>query len=657
MQKYKNNFQDDAGNAIVGASVYVYDVGTTNAATIYEDDETTTKSNPLTTDSNGQYMFKANDGDYDIKHVKSGVDTVWFYDVQFLDRAGVKNSLAALTGTQFDFIQDATPTATASGEWWLKTDSGGVYLSSAAGTGNWDLQYTHVLLTNSGYLLNQGDRINGGNYSYQDQSLLGLLPFQYLKGDGSSAYVQVSDNDSFDVGTQDFGFDIYCIPPTAGTDECLFSKRTTGAGYYAQYNADGTFQLGFDDSSGVLTLDTTTVLNPNVVNGISVDCDRSGNATVHINGVKDTTEVDISSDLLTLSNAIDLYFMRTAAGADYYNGSLILVRFWNRTRTTAELERYSHSSLMAIDPADEGGSNVAQNVSSCVNSSYTAFSGASATGFTFESDGVGVQRCGTADEIECIAGKKVQVYFDLSGAGVAPFYNLKRSIGGTLIANAQTSSIGGNFFSFTPTETTTAVLEFTSTDGNAFSGSVSNLNINAEGCTARYKPQDIIDGFWKDSSGNDNNGAITGGEIVNKSEQLVEESGTWTASVLLGGASTGIVIGAQECTYKKIGSVVHAFAYIVFDKGGTSTGSLSIAGLPYTAKNNTLIDYQCTVRAERIGAAGEITLAEVDDNTTTINFFQKPLSTAAGSNTDDTDIVATGTDAIIEINVTYETEE
>ena len=139
MQKFLSNFQDRYGNGIPGATITVYDVGTEDPAFIYEDDETTEKSGSrgiTTTDLNGQFSFKAADGDYDIKHEKSGYETKYFRDVQFLDRAGVKSSLASFSGVSYDFIQDAIPTATAADEWWLETDTGSVYKSTASGTGS-----------------------------------------------------------------------------------------------------------------------------------------------------------------------------------------------------------------------------------------------------------------------------------------------------------------------------------------------------------------------------------------------------------------------------------------------------------------------------------------------------------------------------------------
>jgi hypothetical protein len=69
-------FQTVSGRTqpVSGALVYVYETGTTTLATIYEDDGTTAQTNPITTDSNGNYEFRADDDVYDIRITYSGFD-------------------------------------------------------------------------------------------------------------------------------------------------------------------------------------------------------------------------------------------------------------------------------------------------------------------------------------------------------------------------------------------------------------------------------------------------------------------------------------------------------------------------------------------------------------------------------------------------------
>lgn len=69
MQRYSDVVLITDGSrlrAVGGASVYVYLAGTSTLATLYEDNETSTKANPITASGEGEYAFKAANGTYDI---------------------------------------------------------------------------------------------------------------------------------------------------------------------------------------------------------------------------------------------------------------------------------------------------------------------------------------------------------------------------------------------------------------------------------------------------------------------------------------------------------------------------------------------------------------------------------------------------------------
>jgi len=89
MQKYHNVVQSTTGDIITTATITVYLANTGTPATLYQDDEAATYSNPFTSadanyDSNGAFFFKAANSVLDIKIVNGG-DTTWIYDVSFLD--------------------------------------------------------------------------------------------------------------------------------------------------------------------------------------------------------------------------------------------------------------------------------------------------------------------------------------------------------------------------------------------------------------------------------------------------------------------------------------------------------------------------------------------------------------------------------------------
>ena len=64
------------------------------------------------------------------------------------------------------------------------------------------------------------------------------------------------------------------------------------------------------------------------------------------------------------------------------------------------------------------------------------------------------------------------------------------------------------------------------------------------------------------------------------------EKGIWTASLAFGGGSIGMTYQAQVCYYTKIGDIVVIGGLIILTAKGSSTGSATITGLPYTAGAN-----------------------------------------------------------------------
>lgn len=83
MAHHRGVARDEYGNSISGASVTVYDVGTTTASTIYSEGTlTTAEDNPLTTGDDGVYEFFCNPGTYDITITKAGYTTTTLSDVE-----------------------------------------------------------------------------------------------------------------------------------------------------------------------------------------------------------------------------------------------------------------------------------------------------------------------------------------------------------------------------------------------------------------------------------------------------------------------------------------------------------------------------------------------------------------------------------------------
>jgi hypothetical protein len=67
MIPYEDVVQQRDGDVVAGATVTIYDTGTTDLVTIYSDDGITPKTNPMTTDADGTYSFWTAAGTYDIR--------------------------------------------------------------------------------------------------------------------------------------------------------------------------------------------------------------------------------------------------------------------------------------------------------------------------------------------------------------------------------------------------------------------------------------------------------------------------------------------------------------------------------------------------------------------------------------------------------------
>jgi hypothetical protein len=62
-------------------------------------------------------------------------------------------------------------------------------------------------------------------------------------------------------------------------------------------------------------------------------------------------------------------------------------------------------------------------------------------------------------------------------------------------------------------------------------------------------------------------------------------SGTFTPGVAFGGASVGVTYTSTEGTYTKIGNVCFFELTIIMSNKGSSTGNMTITGLPFTSTN------------------------------------------------------------------------
>ena len=109
MQKYQNSIQDVHGNAVAGALITVYIYGTLTPATIYSDNGLTViPSSQVTTDSDGQFYFYADNGRYTLSVVATGFAQEQFSDVSLFDQADAGIASVKDYGAVGDGVTDDT---------------------------------------------------------------------------------------------------------------------------------------------------------------------------------------------------------------------------------------------------------------------------------------------------------------------------------------------------------------------------------------------------------------------------------------------------------------------------------------------------------------------------------------------------------------------
>jgi hypothetical protein len=115
------------------------------------------------------------------------------------------------------------------------------------------------------------------------------------------------------------------------------------------------------------------------------------------------------------------------------------------------------------------------------------------------------------------------------------------------------------------------------------------------------------------------------------------EEGTFTSGIAFGGGTTGITYGAQYGFYTRIGRQVYVNGYVALTNKGSSTGTATITGLPFTSKNapgnygpGSLVTYD-------VSFSGQI-FASVTTNAATATFYQSTLL-GVRTNVDNTNFV------------------
>lgn len=127
------------------------------------------------------------------------------------------------------------------------------------------------------------------------------------------------------------------------------------------------------------------------------------------------------------------------------------------------------------------------------------------------------------------------------------------------------------------------------------------------------------------------------------------EEGTWTPVLKFGAGTTGITYSVQNGYYRKIGGFVSCRAFISLTSKGSSTGTATLTGLPFTSINQTNGTAPASTWFQNITYTGSL-YAYVPQNDTVINIQQM---TEAGTLTNKDDTSFSNTSGIM-INLNYE---
>ncbi len=230
-----------------------------------------------------------------------------------------------------------------------------------------------------------------------------------------------------------------------------------------------------------------------------------------------------------------------------------------------------------------------QNVSNCVNGTYTTFGSATPTGFNATSNGGANHYAGTADEIVLVSGQKYVVTFDLVlNSGTAPDFDLAASLfaQAASVEGSQTSSPGSNVFKFTCNRTATGVVGFINWT-TATNYEITNLSVTTGNVFESQGAVVDTGNFALHADANDTptSAALAQINLIVENGETYRLSGDWRHIGIGGlwrldveGAFTGRSIGNSDTTFEEFVEyfvAVGASANIRFlESSGTNNGGV-----------------------------------------------------------------------------------
>lgn len=125
---------------------------------------------------------------------------------------------------------------------------------------------------------------------------------------------------------------------------------------------------------------------------------------------------------------------------------------------------------------------------------------------------------------------------------------------------------------------------------------------------------------------------------------------TFTPDLKFNSANVGMTKSVAIGNYQRVGQSVNFQLMITLTAKGSSVGSATITGLPFTSQNTTSQLQACSVLGNNLAAGVANVMAHVNPNTTTINLYK--FAAGVVTNLADTDVTNT---TLINISGSYRT--
>ena len=451
-----------------------------------------------------------------------------------------------------------------------------------------------------------------------------------MRFDGSNDYVEFADNDAFSFtnGTDDLPFSVGGFVKASN----IASFRLTGKYGTSSSVREWVFMTDGSGKLNLITLDSSGN-SPQLLQNSPIVADtwyhifatyagagpNSSNAfSAAANGMKIYVNgADITSECTSTNNAGYGGMSNTAqalwlgrGSTLYAKGEIRDVKLFNKELSAAEVkEVYSNGQLPDSFAESTGAIAYASDFSSGVDGVVT-----------YGGTGVG--------NIDGIGGKNDNLRFTVDSASANHQFSKNY---GSLIADGKSARVSAEIYiPSTNTQitrvqvnsdgtanvdvigTVTATNAWTSVSGvftkdypdirfRALAGTsavfvgngsdvfyVRNVRVTQIGAVldARAEQFDTSTGKLYDLSGNDFVGTQSGGVSLLGREFPVYETGTWTPSVSFASSTTGLSIANADGRYTRCGDTVFVTGRLQFDVG-SSSGNMSITGLPYSVATGT----------------------------------------------------------------------